>query len=97
MRLFFLEGECAPASQRGSFFLFLSSILLSLSSCTTIPATLHVSPAVASLARRVATLAAGSGARMGIVALHVESGRRLELNAADAFEAASVVKIALLT
>jgi beta-lactamase class A len=48
------------------------------------------------LARRVAKLAAGSGARMGIVALHVESGRRLELNAADEFEAASVIKLALL-
>lgn len=33
---------------------------------------------------------------MGIVALHVESGRRLELNADDPFEAASVIKIALL-
>jgi len=34
---------------------------------------------------------------MGIVALHVESGRRLELNADDEFEAASVIKVALLT
>ncbi len=34
---------------------------------------------------------------MGIVALHVESGRRLELNAAEEFEAASVIKLALLT
>ena len=33
---------------------------------------------------------------MGIVALHVESGRRLELNASETFEAASVIKIALL-
>jgi beta-lactamase class A len=33
---------------------------------------------------------------MGFVALHVESGRRLELNAAETFEAASVIKIALL-
>ena len=33
---------------------------------------------------------------MGIVALHVESGRRFELNAAESFEAASVIKIALL-
>ena len=53
-------------------------------------------PPDASLARRVAKLAAGSGARTGIVALHVESGRRLELNAEDAFEGASVIKIALL-
>jgi beta-lactamase class A len=33
---------------------------------------------------------------MGIVALHVESGRRLEINADESFEAASVIKIALL-
>jgi len=33
---------------------------------------------------------------MGIVALHVESGRLLELNAGETFEAASVIKIALL-
>src|SRR5450631_1363267 len=76
--------------------LFLSSILFSLSSCTTIPASLHTVPADASLVRRVAKLAAGSGARMGIVALHVESGRLLELNADDEFEAASLIKIALL-
>jgi len=75
---------------------FLSSILFFLSSCTSIPPSLRVSPPDASLARRVAKLAAGSGARMGIVAIHVESGRRLELNAADEFEAASVIKIALL-
>src|ERR1017187_7951641 len=68
-----------------------------LSSCTTIPPSLQTTPPAASLARRVAKLAAGSGARMGIVALHVESGRRLELNAADEFEASSVIKIALLT
>ncbi|MBK9062560.1 MAG: serine hydrolase [Acidobacteria bacterium] len=77
-------------------FLFLSSILFSLSSCTTIPASLHVTPEDQGLARRVAKLAAGSGAHMGFVALHVESGRRFELNAAEQFEAASVIKIALL-
>ncbi|MCM3875150.1 MAG: serine hydrolase [Thermoanaerobaculia bacterium] len=76
---------------------FLSIVLFLLSSCTTIPASLHTVPANAPLARRVAKLAAGSGARMGIVALHVETGRHLELNAADEFEAASVVKLALLT
>lgn len=53
-------------------------------------------PPDAPLARRVAKLAAASGARMGIVALHVESGRRLDLKAADEFEAASVIKLALL-
>ena len=70
--------------------------LLPLSSCTTIPPSLHVTPEDAPLARRVAKLAAGSGAHMGFVVLHVESGRRLELNAAESFEAASVIKIALL-
>lgn len=78
------------------FFLFLSSILISLSSCTTIPASLHVTPADAPLARRVAKLAAASEAHMGFVALHVESGRSLTLNADEPFEAASVIKIALL-
>jgi beta-lactamase class A len=81
-----------PFLSRNLFLLF----LFVLSSCTTIPASLHTVPADAPLARRVARLAAGSGARMGIVALHVESGRRLELNAADEFEAASVIKLALL-
>src|SRR5271169_4121224 len=71
----------------------LAESFLFLSSCTTIPSSLHVTPPTASLARRVAKLAAGSGARMGIVALHVESGRRLELNAGDEFEAASVIKL----
>ncbi len=55
-----------------------------------------MTPEDAPLARRVAKLAAGSGAHMGIVALHVESGRRFELDAAEFFEAASVIKIALL-
>ncbi len=76
--------------------LFLSSILLSLSSCTTVPASLHTLPANTPLARRVAALAAKSGAHVGLVALHVESGRRLELDADEAFEGASVIKIALL-
>ncbi len=55
-----------------------------------------MTPQDAPLARRVAKLAAGSGAHVGFVALHVESGRRLELNADESFEAASVIKIALL-
>src|SRR5512141_266372 len=88
----------SSSSPLSSLFSFFSSIffLLSLSSCTTIPASLHVTPADAPLARRVAKLAAGSGAHMGFVALHVESGRRLDLNAGETFEAASVIKIALL-
>jgi beta-lactamase class A len=55
-----------------------------------------VTPEGRGLARRVAKIADASGAHLGIVALHVESGRRLELNAAESFEAASVIKIALL-
>ncbi|MEO8587639.1 MAG: serine hydrolase [Acidobacteriota bacterium] len=97
VRMFFLEGEWRKSSSSLPLSLFfLSSIFFSLSSCTTVPASLHTVPANTPLARRVAKLAAGSGARMGLVALHVESGRRLELNAADEFEAASVIKIALL-
>jgi len=92
----FLEGKCSSASQRAAASLLLLSSILLLPSCTTIPPSLHVTPQDEPLARRVAKLAAGSGAHMGIVALHVESGRRFELNAAEPFEAASVIKIALL-
>jgi beta-lactamase class A len=99
---FFLEGECASGPRRRRLrekaapLFLLSSILFLLSSCTAIPPSLKTTPPDAPLARRVASLAAGSGAHMGIVALHVESGRRLELNASESFEAASVIKIALL-
>lgn len=50
----------------------------------------------AELERRVEAHAAASGGRMGLVALHLESGRRLERLPDEAFEAASVVKLALL-
>lgn len=48
------------------------------------------------LARRVAARAEESGARMGIAALHVESGRELRWRDTETFEGASVVKLALL-
>ena len=48
------------------------------------------------IASEVARLSADTPARLGIVALHLESGRRLEWNAAEPFESASVVKLALL-
>ena len=48
------------------------------------------------LARLVAARAEESGARMGIAALHVESGRELRWRDTETFEGASVVKLALL-
>jgi beta-lactamase class A len=67
-----------------------------LSACVSVPKGLHVSPADEALARRVAVLAARTPARLGIAFEHVESGRRLVLNEDGSFEAASVVKIAIL-
>ena len=48
------------------------------------------------IAAQVARLAASAPARLGIVALHLESGRRLAWNEKETFEAASVIKVALL-
>ena len=48
------------------------------------------------LAARVERMAGATGARMGIVALHLESGRRLAWNEKESFESASVIKLALL-
>ena len=48
------------------------------------------------IASEAARLAAAAPARFGIVALHLESGRRFEWNAGEEFEAASVIKLALL-
>jgi beta-lactamase class A len=67
-----------------------------LAGCVSIPKGLHVAPPDDALARRVASLAGRVPARLGIVFEHVESGRRLALNEEAAFEAASVVKIAIL-
>ena len=70
--------------------------LVFLSGCVSIPKELSVAPADDALARSVARIVRKTPARLGIVAWHVESGRRLSLNENESFEAASVVKIALL-
>ncbi len=73
-----------------------AAALALLSSCTTVPKGLTVTPADDSVARKVAAIAARTPARLGLVAIHVESGRRVAWNDAESFEAASVVKITLL-
>jgi beta-lactamase class A len=70
--------------------------LLVAASCATLPPGLTTTPADRGLASEVARLAARAGGRWGIAARHLESGRRLEWNASETFEAASVVKLALL-
>lgn len=75
----------------------LAALLPLLAACSTAPPPgLSVRPASEPLARRVEKLAEGSGARMGIVALHLESGRELRWRDTETFEGASVVKLALL-
>lgn len=75
----------------------LAALLPLLSSCATAPpGDLRLVPSSEPLARRVARLADESGARLGIVALHVESGRELRWRDTETFEGASVVKLALL-
>ena len=75
----------------------LAALLPLLASCATAPPKdLRLAPPSTSLARRVARLAGQSGARMGIVALHVESGREVRWRDDETFEGASVVKLALL-
>lgn len=75
----------------------LAALFPLLASCSTAPpASLRLFPASDPLARRVARHAEESGARMGVVALHVESGRELRLRDTETFEGASVVKLALL-
>src|SRR5204863_8717462 len=65
--------------------LLLAAVLLG--ACAMPPPGLTLAPANSSLARRVADLARSAGGRFGIAALHVESGRRPEWNAAESFEA----------
>src|SRR5258706_5774236 len=72
------------------------ALLLLLGACAAPPSGLTLTPADSSLATRVADVAGTAGGRFGIAALHIESGRRLEWNAAESFEAASVIKLALL-
>lgn len=75
----------------------LVALLPLLAACSTAPpAGLSSVPFSGPLARRVALHAGESGARMGIVALHVESGRELRWRDTETFEGASVVKLALL-
>lgn len=75
----------------------LGALLPFLFACSTAPPpALHLVPSSEPLARRVAARAAESGARMGIAALHVESGRELRWRDTETFEGASVVKLALL-
>ncbi|MBK9373743.1 MAG: serine hydrolase [Holophagales bacterium] len=75
----------------------LSAAVPILVSCATAPPReLFVSPPSEPLARRVARHAEASGARMGVVALHVESGRELRWRDTETFEGASIVKLALL-
>ncbi len=75
----------------------LGAILPLLLACSTAappgPGTI---PSSEPLARRVAARIGESGARMGIAALHVESGRELRWRDTETFEGASVVKLALL-
>lgn len=69
---------------------------LALAGCATPPSALRLAPPDDGVARRVAQAAAKAEAHFGIAVLHIESGRRLEWNAEEAFEAASVIKLALL-
>lgn len=71
-------------------------LLLLTAACTSVPRGLVVSPPSDPLARRVASLAEKTKSRLGIAALHVETGRRLAWNADEVFEAASVYKLGLL-
>lgn len=82
--------------RRGSAAM-LAAIVPLLASCATAPPRdLLVVPSSEPLARRVARHAETSGARMGVVALHVESGRELRWRDTEPFEGASIVKLALL-
>src|SRR5512144_3140242 len=67
------------------------------SACASVPPAFHAEARDARLARRIAKLVRPTGARFGISALHIESGRRLSWNGGEPFEAASVIKLALLT
>ena len=64
--------------------------------CATTPPRFVLMPQDDALARRVTDLAGKAGGRWGIAALHLESGSRLFWNADESFEAASVIKLALL-
>jgi len=67
-----------------------------LAGCVSVPKDLLLVPRDDALAKKVARLAAKTPARLGVMALHVESGRRLAFHEKESFEAASIIKIALL-
>ncbi len=82
----------------GSRTLLAGPLLVLLAGCASAPPPgLTTVPREDALAARVARLAERTGARMGIVALHVESGRELRWNDRESFEAASVIKLSLLS
>lgn len=67
-----------------------------LSSCATVPVNLKVEPQNHSLAKRVSRMIQQAGCRMGVAAIDLKRGRTLKWNAEETFEAASVIKIAIL-
>lgn len=72
------------------------ALLASFAACTHINPAIRSTPENAALARTVRKSVEKTGAHFGIAARHVESGRTFTWNAGESFEAASVVKIALL-
>src|SRR5262245_60060599 len=69
---------------------------LLLFSCATIPVNLKVEPQNRDLAKRVNRMIEHAGCRMGVAAIDLKRGRTLEWNSDKTFEAASVIKIAVL-
>jgi beta-lactamase class A len=68
-----------------------------LLSCASAPSEAPAAPPKPNLDAVVTAASQSCGCRMGIAARHLESGRSFEHNADVAFEAASVIKIAILT
>jgi beta-lactamase class A len=71
-------------------------LALAATSCVSINPELRVAPSDHRLEREISRIVARAHCRFGIWALHIESGRRLELNAEKTFESASIIKIAVL-
>jgi len=72
------------------------ALLLSLG-CASAAARSSPAPAASRIDAAVAEASRRCGCRMGVAARHLESGRSYEHIAAEAFESASVIKIAILT
>jgi beta-lactamase class A len=92
-------GTMNPGTSRRSTVLPAAAVLAAavlLSGCVSVPKELTVAPPDDVLAKRIAKLVAKAPARLGVMALHVESGRRLALHEKESFESASIIKIALL-